>query len=821
MISTGADIGDGSTVSPDGAQPRSAPFDESRIALALSAGGLVGLWDGDLKTGLVYGDANFARLYNLDPALVAAGMPRGAYSEFMHPDDLASVQADIDRMFAGADEFCNEHRITHPVEGVRWVLTRGHLVRDAAGQPTRFSGVSVNISARKKAEARQALLLDVSDRLRMLSDPDAILDKALAMLGEYLGASRVGYAQVQPDDVTILMEASYVSGVAPIKGSYPLDSFGAHHVETNRRGVTAFNNDVLDDPLCERRAWEMIDTRSFACAPMSRNGRLIAAIYVNFREPHVWDPEDVRLVEDVAARIWEAMERSRSEAALLTLNATLEQTVEQRTHERDRTWRLSPVLMIVGDENGKILQVNPAWNKDLGWTSEETVGRDIMEFVAPEDRAFGAAGMAQLSKGEPVVDYKLNMMAKDGRPRTIAWTTVPEADRLHAFGRDITAQMLAEDHLRQAQKMDALGQLTGGIAHDFNNLLQGVTGSLDLIRRQPADEAKVRRLAEAGLRAAERGSKLTSQLLAFSRAQELELQPVVISDLVVNMSDLFDRTLGPNIRVRLDLDPRHLAARCDPTQLEMAVLNLAINARDAMGGNGELTIGVRRVSVTGNPALVDGDYMEVSVRDTGSGMPPEIAERAFDPFFTTKGAGKGTGLGLSQVYGSAKHAGGGARIESRLGEGTTVRIFLPQTADLPTCGIESTLPLTLPSTGASTILVVDDDADVRAFLIASLRSLGFRTVEADDGHSGLAALDRWRPDAMILDFAMPGMTGAQVAAAARSRRPDFPIIFTSGYSDTAAISEIPGRPTPLLRKPFKVEDLEGVLVRALVAPSAG
>jgi PAS domain S-box-containing protein len=616
------------------------------------------------------------------------------------------------------------------------------------------------------------------------------------------------------------MEASYVNGVAPIKGSFPLDSFGAHHVETNRRGVTAVNNDVLDDPLCERRAWEAIDTRSFVCAPMSRNGRLIAALYVNYREPHVWDPEDIRLVEEVAARIWEAMERSRSEAALLALNATLEEMVEQRTHERDRTWRLSPVLMIVGDENGKILQVNPAWNKGLGWTSDETLGRDIMEFVAPEDWAFGAAGMAQLSRGEPVVDYKLNMIAKDGRRRTIAWTTVPEAERLHAFGRDITEQMLAEDHLRQAQKMDALGQLTGGIAHDFNNLLQGVTGSLDLIRRQPADEAKVRRLAEAGLRAAERGSKLTSQLLAFSRAQELELQPVVISDLVVNMSDLFDRTLGPNVRVRLDLDPRNLAARCDPTQLEMAILNLAINARDAMAGDGELTIGVRRVSVSGNPALADGDYMEVSVRDTGSGMPPEVAERAFDPFFTTKGAGKGTGLGLSQVYGSAKYAGGGARIESRLGEGTTVRIFLPQTVDIPTPGVEPNLPSTVLSTGASTVLVVDDDADVRAFLIASLRSLGFRTVEAEDGHTGLAALDRWRPDAMILDFAMPGMTGAQVAAVARSRRPDFPIIFTSGYSDTAAISEIPGSPTPLLRKPFKVEDLEGVLARALLAPSA-
>lgn len=814
-MSSDPDIGNGSAVSSASTQAGSQPFDEARIALALSAGGLVGLWDGDLTSGLVYGDTNFARLYNLDPAMVAAGMPRGFYSRYMHPDDLAAVQAEMDRMFAGADEFFSEHRIAHPSEGVRWVLTRGHLVRDAAGRPTRFSGISVNISARKKAEARQAFLLDLSDRLRTMSDPDAILDKALAMLGAHLGANRVGYAQVQPDDVTILMEASYVSGVAPIKGSFPLDSFGAHHVETNRRGVTAFNNDVLEDPLCERRAWEAIDTRSFVCAPMTRNDRLIAAIYVNYREPQVWDPEDIRLVEDVAARIWEAMERSRSEAALLALNATLEQMVEQRTNERDRTWRLSPVLMIVGDEHGKVLQANPAWAKGLGWTVDETVGRHMMDFVAPEDWAVGLAGMDRLSKGEAVVEYKLNMIAKDGQRRIISWTTVPEAGRLHAFGRDITEQMLAEDHLRQAQKMDALGQLTGGIAHDFNNLLQGVTGSLDLIRRQPSDEAKVGRLAEAGLRAAERGAKLTSQLLAFSRAQALELQPVMISDLVANMSDLFDRTLGPTVKVKFDLDGPKLAARCDPTQLEMAVLNLAINARDAMESHGELTIGVRRIKVSGDPALADGDYIEVSVCDTGCGMPPEIAERAFDPFFTTKGAGKGTGLGLSQVYGSAKQAGGGARIESRLGQGTTVRMFLPHIAASPIGPPDANPAATIPAMRSSTVLVVDDDADVRDFLVTSLRSLGLRTVEAEDGPSGLAALDRWSPDAMILDFAMPGMTGAQVAAAARSRLPNLPIIFTSGYSDTAAIREIQGPSTPLLRKPFKVEDLEDVLARML------
>jgi PAS domain S-box-containing protein len=793
-------------------------FDGERLSLALSAGGLVGLWDGDLKTGKVYGDANFARLYGLDPQSVAAGMPRGAYSEYMHPDDLEVVRADIDRMFAGADEYFNEHRIFHPTEGLRWVLTRGHLVRDADGEPAHFSGVSVNITQRKQAEARQAFLLTLSDRLRGLDDPQAILDTAVALLGAHLGANRVGYGQVQADDVSIEMEASYTDGVAAIRGRFQMSDFGPHNVALARQGVTVVTEDVLADPHCAPETWAAIETRALVCAPMLRNGRMTAALYVNSRAPRVWDPADVRLIEEVAARLWEAMERSRADAAVRVLNDKLEQIVEQRTREADRTWRLSPVVMLVADRSGVLLQANPAWTRCVGWSLEESRGRDIMEFLAPEDHEAGVRGMAQLAHGEPVTDFKLTFLARDGGRRILDWTTMPDGDRLHGFGRDITELTMAEEHLRQAQKMEALGQLTGGIAHDFNNLLQGVAGSLDLIRRRPSDEASVLRWAEAGLSAAERGARLTSQLLAFSRVQVLELASVRVAELVENMRDLLERTLGPRVRIQLKLDARSLAARCDATQLEMAILNLAINARDAMSGQGDLAIEVREATLCGDPALPDGAYLEVSVRDTGAGMPPEVAARAFDPFFTTKESGKGTGLGLSQVYGSASKAGGTARIESRPGQGTTVRILLPRAAaEAPAAAAERPPPPAIHPR-SETVLVVDDDPAVRGFLAASLDSLGFRTVEAGDGPAGLAALDDLSPDLMILDFAMPGLTGVELAGAARALKPDFPIIFASGYSDTAAISEIPGPPIQLLRKPFRVDDLARVLDLALTAP---
>jgi signal transduction histidine kinase/ActR/RegA family two-component response regulator/PAS domain-containing protein len=386
-------------------------------------------------------------------------------------------------------------------------------------------------------------------------------------------------------------------------------------------------------------------------------------------------------------------------------------------------------------------------------------------------------------------------------------------ERVAERTRELT---VAHDALRQAQKMEAVGQLTGGIAHDFNNLLGAVVGSFDLIRRAPDNVERVKRYAEAGLQAAERGAKLTAQLLAFSRNQRIELKPVDPAALIEGMRDLLARTLGP--AVRLSIEGHGVpAVLTDPTQLEMAVLNLAINARDAMPKGGDLRVGTRAIAISGDVELADGAYVALSVADTGTGMSPDVAARAFDPFFTTKSVGQGTGLGLSQVYGIAHQTGGTVRIDSEVGRGTTVTLLLPVTDRGTERGSDAAAHQTPSALQSATVLVIDDDDDLRGVLTESLRSLGYQVREADGGEAGLAAIDETAPDLVIVDFAMPGMNGAEVARAVRRRHPDLPIVFCTGYADTDAIEAAAGRDAPVLRKPFRVEELRAIVSQALAA----
>jgi len=368
----------------------------------------------------------------------------------------------------------------------------------------------------------------------------------------------------------------------------------------------------------------------------------------------------------------------------------------------------------------------------------------------------------------------------------------------------------AEEALRQSQKMEALGQLTGGIAHDFNNLLQVVSGAFELIRRKPAEQARVAAWAENGLQAAERGASLTRQLLAFSRAQKLELKPFVVTDLVTAMRELLARAIGPDIELEFKLDDQRAPIVSDRTQLELAILNLAINARDAMPEGGRLVIGSKVVEVgEDDPILPAGAYVELCVSDTGTGMPPEVAERAFDPFFTTKGVGKGTGLGLSQVYGVARQAGGAAQIESAPGEGTTVKLFLrcsqEASPELEDAVAEQAATVFAPQ--AATVLVVDDEADVRRLVGDTLEMLGYAVIAAESGAEALQVLERTKPDLMLLDYAMPGMNGAETAAKARQRWPALRILFASGYADTEQVESAMGGEAEILRKPFQLDEL--------------
>ena len=382
--------------------------------------------------------------------------------------------------------------------------------------------------------------------------------------------------------------------------------------------------------------------------------------------------------------------------------------------------------------------------------------------------------------------------------------------------RDITDLKAAQEQLRQSQKMEALGQLTGGIAHDFNNLLTVVVGGLDIIAKR-AEDAKLKRYAENALAAAERGARLTGQLLAFSRVQRLEVRPTYVAPLIENMRPLLRNVLGPGIEKRFDLDKAMRPVMADPTQLEVAVLNLAINARDAMPEGGVLSFATRPVHVSGDSEVEDGEYIELTISDTGSGMPAEVVDRAFEPFFTTKEVGKGTGLGLSMVYGMARQSGGTARIESAPGLGTAVKLYFKAAEGDAANEIVGAVSEPEDKSGthdAASVLVIDDDPDVRAFIVATLEEQGYRVHEASDGREGLAALGRANPDLVILDFIMPGLSGAEVAGRILGKHPQLPILFVSGYSETEAVKRVAPH-APLLAKPFRAEALDKAVRGAL------
>jgi signal transduction histidine kinase/CheY-like chemotaxis protein len=380
--------------------------------------------------------------------------------------------------------------------------------------------------------------------------------------------------------------------------------------------------------------------------------------------------------------------------------------------------------------------------------------------------------------------------------------------------RDIAERRRAEEMLRQSQKMEAIGQLTGGIAHDFNNLLTAVIGNLDMIRTRAAGSDRLQRMADNALEAARKGAKLSSQLLAFSRSQRMNVGPVDLAQLLGGMSGLLTQSVGPSVRVdvRVDEDARFVVS--DANQLELALLNLAVNARDAMPEGGTLTIKARHVEDSERRL----PHVELAVSDTGSGMTEEVRARAIEPFYTTKPTGQGTGLGLSQVYAVARESGGSLTIDSEPGRGTTVCMMLPAGAPpLVRTDAEASPSTTVPgaqSREPTRVLVVDDDRLVRRFMAESLRSLQYHVTEAASGIQALATMEREHFDLLVVDFAMPGMNGAEAARAAQERQPGIKVLMVSGYADSAAVEAAVGSARQL-RKPFDLAEFGAAVADTL------
>lgn len=743
-----------------------------RLRLTLTVAGTGGSWDWDIPNRIFTADARFAALHGLDPMAAARGLPANAFFAAIHPDDRPRMRLAVGGILNGAEIFSKEYRLLSPDGSIRWVHARGRCHFGNDDQPLRFTGVIVDITEQKHVE----------ERLRIAQTAGGI--------GTFEYVHGFATVNVSPEFCRLL-------------GLHP----------TNVLPVRTINALVVpgDLAIIEQSSG---DGASYVDFRIQRadNSELR---WLARRGEYVQDTETAGL--RFIGVIYDITAAKQSEERLRELNEKLESRVEERTRERDRLWSLSSDLFSVCDTEGYLRAVNPAWTELLGYEEDEVVGTRFETWIPAEDQASSRDLLQALHRGEPARDFDIRIRAKDGAYHWINWTFAPAGDVFYSVGRDVTQRKQLEEQLRQSQKMEAVGQLTGGIAHDFNNLLTGIVGSLDLLQTRMAQgrTENLDRYAKAATVSANRAAALTHRLLAFSRRQPLDPKPVDANQLVMSMEDLLRRTLSEAIQLEIVTSDDPALTLCDPNQLESAILNLAINARDAMPAGGKLTIETSsshldKAYAATQQDVAPGHYVTICISDTGTGMPTDVLAQAFDPFFTTKPMGEGTGLGLSMVYGFAKQSEGHVRIDSEVGRGTTVKIYLPPyhgevAGEVAASGLREAHRAEL----GETVLVVEDEPVVRALILEVLADLGYKALEAWDGPSGLKVLEsKQRVDLLVTDVGLPGLNGRQLADYARLVRPDLKVLFITGYAEQAAMASgflAPGM--EMITKPFAIEDL--------------
>ena len=758
-----------------------------QLSLAQVAGG-VGLFMIDVNQNTITGSNEFFRLFGLPntdtrPAADLDVLLVDRLSDEAAGHTVPSSRASRLREDAALE---TEYRIRKADTGeLRWLARRAEFVRDEDGNIIFMRGVVQDVTDRKAAEAtvkaseaRFRALVQALPNQVWIADSEGRLTWVNQVVSDYTGLNasaatgEVWKSMVHPSDLSRVTEA----------WTHCVRTRAPYHIEfrvLRRDGVYRWHL-VRSVPIETDTGVQWVGANT--------------------------DIDDQRVVQE----------------GLSALNVQLEKQVDDRTRDVARIWRLSTELILLVDFSGKVLSVNPAWEQLLGWSSAELVGTGFMQLIHPDDWARCESELAQLVQGLTTRRFENRVRCRNGDFCVVLWTAVPEDGLIHAVGRDMTAEhesaealQQVEERLRQSQKMEALGQLTGGIAHDFNNLLQGISGSIEIIRGRLADgrSADVDRFMDSATQSAHRAASLIHRLLAFARRQSLNSRPVDVNKLVLSMEDLLRRTLGEQITLKVVTGPLVWTARSDENQLESAILNLAINARDAMAHGGSLMIETLNVTldahyVREHEGLLAGDYAVVSVTDTGLGMTPAVLARVFEPFFTTKPIGQGTGLGLSGIYGFAKQSGGHVRIHSQPGQGTTVRLYLPRDDD-EMLSAPQTPTVDVPQGNGQTVLVVEDDAAVRMVVLDELSELGYRTIAAIDGPSALPILHSERAiDLLLTDVGLPGMNGRQVAEIARQHRPGLRVLFMTGYAEQASSRTsflAPGM--DMITKPFTMDDL--------------
>ncbi|WP_192499440.1 PAS domain S-box protein [Skermanella pratensis] len=582
-------------------------------------------------------------------------------------------------------------------------------------------------------------------------------------------------------------------------------------------------DEALATPVRETRRPVRLGRSTLAVPLVSGRGRELGMVQVSDKlDGGEFGAEDEAMLVQLAHLASAAVEQAQSEEELRRLNETLEERVAERTRERDRLWELTEDLLVVADYDARLLRVSPSWARLLGHDEAALLAQPYPDIIHPDDLAVVSACLETLrSDGQPV-RFENRIRAADGSWKWIAWvlSADPNGEHLHGVGRDVTAEKAAtealraaEEQLRQAQKMEALGQLTGGVAHDFNNLLQGIGGSLEAVeRRLEAGRTDIGHFSRAARLSVDRAATLTQRLLAFSRRQPLEPEVVDLNALVTGMQDLVQRSVGESVRVETALEAEIWYTWADVNQIENVLLNLAINARDSMPDGGLLTIETANTLLDGSfspdgTEVQAGEYVMLAATDTGRGMAPDVLARAFEPFFTTKPVGEGTGLGLSQLYGFARQSGGHARIDSTEGRGTSVKLYLPRHGGAPERAVEPTGDAATRPDAQGTILVVEDEMIVSMVLVETLEEQGYTVLEAAEGQAALGILESPVPiDLLVTDIGLPGIDGRQLAERARALRPALKVLFLTGYAGRSTDGDpILGPDTGLIGKPVPMD----------------
>ena len=773
-----------------------------RLKATLDLSGAAAEWDWDIARSRITGDASFANLYRLDLQAAVAGVEPAVFFSIIHPADRPRIQLAVGAMLRGAEVFGKEFRILTTGGSVRWIKARGRTRTDAHGEPAHFSGVMLDVTEQKIVE----------EQLRIAQSAGGI--------GTFSYLEGFATASVSSQFCRLL-------GLQPAH-ELPITTINRVS-EAGQPRIIDTTSSVLVGPSVSN---DIRITR-----PDNGESRWLAR-----RGEFVQDSETAGL--RFVGVVYDVTDSKRREVQLREFNEELERRVEERTRNLRRSearasayFNLSPEYLLlsrVGADGGVTLDdVNSAAETFFGISRATSRGQPAGSVFnaeiagSMEERSIRAVASGAVQAYQVTRKY-----GPDAHEASVA-VSVALVER-HADGgglvlfsaRDVTEQRRIEEQLRQSQKMEAVGQLTGGLAHDFNNLLAGVSGSLELmaIRLRQGRTGELERYMAAAQGATRRAAALTHRLLAFSRRQTLEPKTTDVNRLVAGLEDLIRRTVGPSIALEVVGTTGLWTALVDPPQLENALLNLCINARDAMPHGGRITVETHNKWIDEHAArerdMTPGQYLSLSVTDTGTGMLPDVIAKAFDPFFTTKPIGEGTGLGLSMIYGFARQSGGQVRIYSEIGQGTTVCVYLPRhygtTLDVPVAVTGSATP---HAGSGETVLIVDDEPTVRMLVVDVLEDIGYVAIEASDSASGLKILQSdARIDLLITDVGLPGgLNGRQMADAGRMKRPDLKVLFITGYAENAVLGH--GHLAPgmqVLTKPFVVDAL-GARIKALVS----